>query len=184
MKALSRVWGWIALRGVVAILFGILTLLYPKFTLTALVLLFGAYALVDGVLMIVWAVSRRRAGGPSVALLAGGLLGIAAGILTFFIPGITAVALLIVIAVWAIATGVSMIVTALRLRKLVGNEWELIVAGLLAVALGVILIAAPAAGALAMVLWIGSYALVSGILLVVIGFRLRSWLRTARAVLQ
>ncbi len=174
MEVLNRVWGWVVLRGIVAILFGAATLFQPGITLAVLVLLFGAYALADGLLMIGWAISRRGQESHRAALVIGGLLGIAAGVLTFFRPGLTALALLVVIAVWSIAIGLVTIVVAHRLRKVITGEWRLVLAGLLAVALGVILLAAPPAGALAMVLWIGAYAAVSGVLLVALGFRLRS----------
>lgn len=175
VEALAHNWGWVVLRGVVAILFGALTLFNPMITLTALVLLFGAFALVDGALAVISAVTNRQGERRWVALLLGGFLGIAAGLLTFFLPGVTAVALLFVIAAWAILTGVATIVAAIRLRKAIAHEWILVLAGSVAIALGLILFAAPGAGALAMVLWIGAYAMVSGILLIALGLRLRRW---------
>ena len=145
IEALSRNWGWVALRGVVAILFGVLTLNQPGLSLASLVLLFG------------------------------GILGIVAGIVTFMWPGITAMSLLVIIAAWALITGITEIVVAIRLRKEISGEWALILAGIVAVAFGVFLIVRPLAGALAVLFVIGIYALVSGILHVVLGFRLRSW---------
>ncbi len=183
MEALSRHWGWIVLRGVVAILFGVLTMFHPGITLAALVLLFGAYALADGVLTVVWAIQRRHHQSDWVVSIFGGLLGVGVGVVTFLTPAITALALLLLIAGWAILTGGATIVAAIRLRKVLTGEWRLVVVGLLAVALGVLLIAAPGAGALSMVLWIGAYAVVSGILLVALGFRVRSWGRVAAAPL-
>jgi len=175
MEILSRNWGWVVLRGIVAILFGVLTAFQPGITLAALVLLYGAYALVDGVAMIVWAVANHRDEPHWVSLIVGGLLGVAAGVLTFLWPGMTAVALLFVIASWAVVTGVAAIVAAIRLRKEIIGEWRLVLSGLLSVAFGVILLAAPVVGALAMVLWIGAYAIVSGVLLIGLGMKLRSW---------
>jgi len=175
MEVLSRNWGWVVLRGIAAIVFGVLTFFQPGITLAALVLLFGAYSLADGVFMIVWAIANRHGEPAWVPLVIGGLLGIAAGVVTFIFPAMTAVALLMIIAAWAITIGVSMIVAAIRLRKEITGEWRLVLSGLLSVALGVILIAAPAAGALAMVLWIGGYAVASGILQIALGFRLKSW---------
>jgi uncharacterized membrane protein HdeD (DUF308 family) len=175
MEALSRNWGWVVFRGIVSILFGVAAFLNPAITLTALVLLFGAYAVADGVVLIVWAIANRHGEPAWFALVLGGLVGIAAGVVTFFIPQITAVALLMVIAAWAIAIGIAEIVGAIRLRKEITGEWRLVLSGLLSVALGVILIAAPGAGALAMVLWIGGYAVVSGFLQIALGVRLRSW---------
>ena len=175
VETLTRNWGWVALRGVVAILFGVLTLFNPGITLAALVLFFGAYALVDGVFMVVSAIANRHGQPRWVTLLIGGLLGIAAGLVTFYMPGITTVVLLMVVAAWAIVTGIAEIVAAIRLRREITGEWVFVLAGLLAVAFGAILIARPAAGALAMVLWIGAYAVVSGILLIALSVRLRSW---------
>lgn len=173
LETLTRNWGWVALRGVVALLFGILTFINPAITLTVLVLFFGAYAFVDGVLAVISAIANRRGERHWVSLLIGGLIGIAAGLVTFFLPAITATALLILIAVWAVLLGIAEIVTAIRLRKVLRGEWLLALAGVLAVALGVLLIAFPVAGALAAVLWIGAWATVSGILLLILAFRLR-----------
>jgi uncharacterized membrane protein HdeD (DUF308 family) len=175
VEVLTRNWSWIVLRGVVAILFGILTFFNPGITLAALVLLFGAYALVDGIFMAGSAILNRHGEPRWMALLIGGLFGIAAGLVTFFTPAITAVALIALIAVWAIVLGVAEIAAAIRLRKEITGEWLFVLAGVLAVAFGVMLFAAPEAGALAMVLWIGAYALVTGILLVAFGLRLRKW---------
>ena len=174
MEILSRNWGWVVLRGIAAIVFGVLTFFQPGITLAALVLMFGAYSLADGVFMIVWAIANRHGEPAWVPLVVGGLLGIAAGIVTIIFPAITTVALLMIMAVWAIAIGITTIVAAIRLRKEITGEWRLVFSGLLSVALGVILVAAPGVGALAMVLWIGGYAVASGILQIALGFRLRS----------
>ena len=175
MEVLGRNWGWVVLRGVVAILFGVATLLWPGITLAALVLLFGAYAFLDGLMMIASSIAYRCQDSHWLTLIGGGLFGIAAGLLTFFWPGITAVALLFVIAAWAITTGTAMIAAAIQVRKVITGEWRLVLAGLLSVAFGVVLIARPGAGALAMMLWIGAYAIATGILMIGLGFRLRSW---------
>ena len=172
---LTRNWGWVALRGVVAILFGLLTFFNPGITLTVLVLWFGAYAFVDGIFMVVSAITNRHGQPRWGALLAGGLLAVAAGVLTFVMPGITAMALLMLIAAWAIVTGIAEIVAAIQLRKEITGEWMFVVVGVFAVAFGVVMVAAPGAGALAVVMWIGIYALISGILLVSLGLQLRSW---------
>jgi uncharacterized membrane protein HdeD (DUF308 family) len=175
METLSRNWGWVVLRGVAAILFGAFALFQPGITLAALVLVFGAYAFADGVSMLVWSIAGRSGDSRWVALLVGGLFGIGIGLVTFFRPGVTAVALLVTIAVWAIAIGVATIAAAIQLRKQITGEWKLILSGLLSVALGLVLLGAPKAGALAMVLWIGAYAVVGGVLLIALGFQLRSW---------
>ena len=181
IEALSRNWGWVALRGVVAILFGILTLNRPGISLASLVLLFGAYSLVDGSFMVVSAIANRKGAPRWVTMLFGGVLGIITGIVTFMWPGITAMALLAIIAAWALLTGITEIVVAIRLRKEISGEWALILAGVLAVAFGLFLIMRPLAGALAALFVIGIYAVVSGILHVVLGFRLRSWNHLAHA---
>ena len=175
---LSRNWGWVALRGAVALLFGLLTFLNPAITLATLVLLFGAFAFVDGIAMVVGAIANRKGEPRWGALLAGGLIGIVVGLATFFLPVLTAAALLGVIAAWAILTGAAEIAAAIRLRKVITREWLLALSGVLAVAFGLLLIAFPAAGALAVVLWIGAYAVVTGILLIALGFQLRSWGRS------
>jgi len=171
---LSRNWGWIALRGLAAVVFGLLTLFDPRISLTALVLLWGAYAFVDGIFAIVSAVRDRRQEPHWVSLLVTGIAGVVAGLLTFFVPGITALVLLYFIAAWALITGIAEIVAAVRLRKVITGEWMLALAGLLSVIFGVLLFAFPGAGALTIVLWIGAYALVLGIVLLVLAFRLRA----------
>ena len=175
MEILSRNWGWLVLRGVVAILFGVLTAFQPGITLAALVLLFGAYALTDGIATIVWSIANRRDEPQWVSLIFSGLLSIGAGVVTFFWPAMTTVVLLFVIAGWAMVTGIATIAAAIQLRKVIVGEWRLVLFGLMSVAFGVILLAAPAVGALAMVFWIGGYAIVSGVLLISLGLRLRSW---------
>jgi uncharacterized membrane protein HdeD (DUF308 family) len=174
MAVLSLNWGWVVLRGFVAILFGALTLFQPGITLAALVPLYGAYALVDGVFAIAWAFAHQRNEPYWPGLVIVGLLGIAAGLVTLFSPDITAPALLIVIAAWAIAAGVATVAVAFSLQRDITGDWRLVLTGLLAVALGVILVAVPGRGALAMVLWIGVYAIGTGVLLVTLGIELRS----------
>ena len=138
-------------------------------------LLFGAFALVNGILSLILAAKIPK-GYPRVAsLILGGLLGILAGLLTFIMPGITALGLLILIAVWAIVTGIMEFVTAVRLRKIITNEWLLMLAGIASVAFGVILLLQPAAGALALIWLIATWAVVFGILLIIVAFRMRNW---------
>jgi uncharacterized membrane protein HdeD (DUF308 family) len=173
-NVLTRNWGWVAARGVIAIIFGVLTLFYPQITLVTLVLWFGVFALADGISTVVAAIANRRGEPHWVAMLIGGVLSIAAGIITFVVPGITAITLLYLIALWAIIVGVTEIATAIKLRKVIEGEWMLVAAGLLTVALGVFLIARPGEGALAVVLWIGIYAIFSGVIRLALAFRLRS----------
>lgn len=168
-------WNWwaLALRGVAAILFGILALIMPGVTLAALVLLFGAYAIVDGVFNIVAAVTGRTGPSPWWALLLAGLVSIGAGLVAFFLPGLTALTLVFLVGAWAVVRGILEILAAIRLRKEIDNEWWLGLSGALSLAFGILVMLAPAAGALAMVLWIGVYALIVGVVLVALGVRLR-----------
>jgi uncharacterized membrane protein HdeD (DUF308 family) len=172
VDSLSRNWWAVSLRGLAGILFGIITFFAPGISLAALVLLFGAYAFADGVLAIVSAV-RRRGADRWWLLLLEGLVGIAAGVLTFLWPGITALALLYVIAAWALVTGAFEIAAAIRLRKAITGEWLLALSGVFSIALGVLLVLFPGPGALAVVIWIGAYAFVFGALLFALGLRLR-----------
>jgi uncharacterized membrane protein HdeD (DUF308 family) len=174
-ELLTRNWGLVVLRGLAALAFGLFTLFYPGISLAALVLVFGAFAFADGVFAAIAAIANRRGEPHWVALLLSGLAGIAIGVITFLRPGITAVVLLAFIAAWAIITGVGEIAAAIRLRRLISNEWLLGLAGVLSVLFGVLLIAMPGVGALAVVLWIGAYATVMGIIWLVLAFRLRRW---------
>jgi uncharacterized membrane protein HdeD (DUF308 family) len=168
---LARHWWVVGLRGLAAILFGILAFIWPGMTLAVLVLLFGAYALVDGILDII--VAFRGDASHRVMLLIEGIVGILAGLGAFFWPGITALVLLYIIAFWAIITGVLEIVEAVRLRRVIHNEWALIVGGVLSVLFGILLVASPGSGALAVVFIIGAYAIIFGIALLGLAWRLR-----------
>jgi uncharacterized membrane protein HdeD (DUF308 family) len=181
-EILVRNWWLLALRGVAGVVFGLITMFRPGIGLAALILLFGAYALVDGILGVVLVLTKRRGEPHWVATLIGSILSIVVGVLTFILPGLTAIALLFLIAAWAIVTGVAEIVTAIRLRKVITGEWLLILAGVLSVAFGVLVALFPGPGALAIVLWIGAFATVTGVLLIVLAFRLRSWNRTHHPV--
>lgn len=172
---LARNWAFVAVRGVVAILFGVFAIARPGITLAALVMLFGAFALVDG-LIAVWSALFHRRGEPHwVALLIGGIAGILIGIVTFMTPGATAFVLLYFIAAWAIVRGAAEITMAIQLRKELTNEWMLALAGLLSVVFGIFLMAFPGAGALAVVVWIGFWALFVGVVTDALAFRLRRW---------
>jgi len=163
------------LRGLVAIAFGVLVWFQPGISLAALVLLFGAYSAADGILGVWTAIAERKEREHWALLLIWGLLGIGIGILTFLVPGITALALLFYIAIWAVATGVLEIVAAIRLRKEIEGEWLLILGGLVSVVVGVILMAQPLAGALAVLWLIAIYAVIFGVLLVILAFRVRNF---------
>ena len=173
--SIIRNWWLVALRGVVAVIFGVLTIFRPGVTLAALILLFGAYAIVNGIFTVVVAIARHRGEPHWVSLLVSGVLSVALGIVAFVMPRLTALSLLYIIAAWAIVTGVSEVATAIRLRRVITGEWLLVIAGVLSVLFGLFLILFPGAGALAVTLWIGTYAIMLGILLIALAFRLRSW---------
>jgi len=168
IRTLAQHWWVLLLRGLVAIAFGLLAFARPGITIAALVLLWGAYALVDGIFELVAGI---RAKYGSLILL--GILGIAAGIVTFTWPAITAITLLYIIAFWAIVAGVMQIMAAIRLRKEIEGEFLWILSGLCTVILGVLLIASPGAGALAVITLIAGFAIAWGLLLVILAFRLK-----------
>jgi uncharacterized membrane protein HdeD (DUF308 family) len=153
--------------------FGLLAFAWPAVTLAILVLLWGAYALADGVLALIAAFRVRDRGKPFWALLIVGMLGMVAGLLTFFWPGMTALVLLAFIAAWALVMGVFQIVAAIRLRKVIEGEWLLALSGLLSVFFGALMLLNPGVGALAVIWIIASYAVVFGVLLIALGLRLK-----------
>lgn len=171
---LARNWWVFALRGVVAILFGVLAFVRPGITLEALVLLFALWALFDGVLALIGSVGAAEAHEPWWPLVLMGLLGIAAGLVTLRWPGITALALLFVIAYWSIFRGVLEVVAAFRLRDLIQGEGWLILGGIASIAFGVLLIIYPGSGLLAVIWLVGLYAVIFGISLLMLGFRLKT----------
>jgi uncharacterized membrane protein HdeD (DUF308 family) len=139
--ALARNWWLLLIRGILAVLFGLMAFAWPTLTLVTLVLLYGAYAFVDG-LTAIWVGVSSRAWG----VLLFGILGVIVGIYTFFYPGVTAIALLYLIAAWTIVRGIFEIVTAIQLRKEISYEWALIVSGLISIIFGIVLLANPGAG--------------------------------------
>lgn len=173
LSMMSRYWWLVVLRGVFAILFGVLAFIWPGITIGALVILFGAYALVDGVSSVITAIMHRQENDRWWVVLLEGIAGIVFGVLTFLWPAITAVVLLVFIAVWAILTGILEVVAAIRLRKEIEGEWALGLAGVLSLIFGIIMLLRPGAGALALIWVIGSYAILFGVLLIYLGFRLR-----------
>ncbi len=173
---LFRNWWVLLLRGLIAIAFGLLVWFQPGISLAALVLLFGAYVMADGILGVWTAIAGRAEHEHWWLLLLEGLLGIGVGILTFFAPDITALGLLFYIAIWAVATGVLEIAAAIRLRKEIGGEWLLILCGLASVVCGVLLVVSPGAGALAVLWLIATYAIVFGVLLVILALKARSFI--------
>jgi uncharacterized membrane protein HdeD (DUF308 family) len=173
LAEMSRTWWVFLIRGIAAILFGIAAFLWPGLTIAVLVLLFGAYALVDGIFAIIAGISARKEVERWWMMIIVGVAGIATGVLTFLWPGITALVLLYIIAAWAIVTGIFQIAAAIRLRREIEGEWWLILGGIASVIFGVLLVIMPGAGALASVWIIGIYAVFFGILMIVLAFRLR-----------
>jgi len=172
LHALARNWWLILLRGICAILFGVLAFIWPGITLLTLALLYGIFALIEGALALAAAI-MGGAPAPRWWLAVVGLLGIAVGILTIIMPGITAFILVLFVAAWAIISGIMQIVGAIRLRKEIDNEWMLVAVGVISVAFGLLVLLQPMLGALSLVFVIGAYAIIYGIALVALAFRLR-----------
>ena len=173
LHALAQNWWLLLLRGIASIIFGVLAFAWPGLTLVTLVLFYGAFALVDGVIALVAAFSGGAKPLPTWWLVIVGLLGIAAGIVTFMMPGITALLLIIFIGAWALVHGVFEIIGAIQLRKEIDNEWMLILSGVVSVLFGLIVLIAPGAGALGLVWVIAAYSIVFGISFVALAFRLK-----------
>jgi uncharacterized membrane protein HdeD (DUF308 family) len=174
LEQLGKNWGWIALRGVAAVIFGVLAFAWPGATIFVLVLFWGAYALVEGVFTLIAGFRVRDQGRPMWTFVVIGILGIAAGIVTFLWPGITALALLTLIAVWAFFIGIFQIVAAVRLRKEIEHEWLLGLSGALSVIFGAVMLARPVEGMVAIVWVLAAYSVVFGVLLLVLAFRLKN----------
>jgi uncharacterized membrane protein HdeD (DUF308 family) len=175
IENLSRNWWVLALRGVAAVIFGILAFIWPGITFTSLVLLFGAYALWNGVFALIGVF--RSEGDRRWSLILEGVVGILAGLVAFFWLGAATLAMLLVIGAWAIVTGIFEIVAAFRLREEIEGEWLLLISGLLSVLFGAAIAVWPGAGLLAITWMIGSYAFVFGILLIFLAFRVRGMRR-------
>jgi uncharacterized membrane protein HdeD (DUF308 family) len=158
-------------------LFGLAAFLWPGMTLLTLVVIFGVYAIVDGAIAVGTGLSRTRASSRWWTFLVEGLISIAAGAAALLWPGLATLVLIYIIAAWAVFTGILEIVAAVRLRHEITHEWFLALSGVLSIGLGVLLFLSPASGSLAIVWMIGGYALLFGILLVILGIRLRNWKR-------
>lgn len=170
---LFRNWWMFAVRGVLAIVFGILALIWPASAIFALVILFGAFALADGIFAVVTGIASHGHFERWWAVVLEGLTGIIIGFLTFFWPGITALALLYFIAAWAVITGIFEIVAAIKFRRVIPGEWAMVLNGVLSIILGIVLFVFPAAGMVGLVWLIGIYAIAAGILMIIFAFRLR-----------
>jgi uncharacterized membrane protein HdeD (DUF308 family) len=173
LRQLCDNWGWVALRGVAAILFGVLAFVWPGATLLTLAIFWGAYVLVDGVAAIVAGIRIRDGSRPVWPLVLIGVVGVVAGIGAFAWPGLTAYVLLMFIGFWAIVMGVLQILAAIRVRKEIDNEWMLILSGALSVLFGLVMVLAPGIGALAVIWVLASYSILFGVMLVALAFKLK-----------
>lgn len=173
LERFTNNWWMFAIRGVAAVIFGVLALIWPGQALQALVLVFGAFALVDGIFAVFAGIAARGSFDRWWAVLLEGIAGIVIGLLTFFWPNVTALVLVYFIAVWALITGIFEIVAAIQLRRVITGEWMLILGGVLSIIFGILLFVFPGAGAVSLVWMIGIYAIVFGISEIVFAFRLR-----------
>jgi uncharacterized membrane protein HdeD (DUF308 family) len=172
LPLLSETWGLLMVRGVLAVIFGVIAITMPGPALLAVVILFGAYAFVDGIVAIIAFFGARGRKGAWWLLFAG-ILGLMAGVLTLFFPGMTALALLSLVAAWSIVTGVFAIAAAIRLRKELTGEWRLYLAGALSITFGVLLVLNAATGLLALMWLMGFYAILYAVMLISLALRVR-----------
>ena len=174
LETLKRHWWVSVLRGVAAIIFGIIAFTHPVMAIATLVLFFGAWVLIDGIFRVVGAIRDRGADPDWAWQIVLGIIGIIVGLLTFHAPQVTALALVIYIAAWALMMGASEIVMAIKLRHEIKGEWLLILVGLASIVFAVLLLWNPVAGAAAVIWLIAWYAVVLGVLSIIFGLRLRS----------
>ncbi len=173
--ALARNWWALVVRGLAGVAFGVITFVWPGITLLALVFLFAAYAFINGVMSIVGAVTAAARDERWLPPVIGGIVGIIASAVAILWPAITVLALVFVIAAWAIITGGFEVAAAIRLRGYVSGEWLLLLGGIASIVFGILVAAVPIAGALVIALWIGAYAFIFGILQIALGIRLRGF---------
>jgi len=167
-------WWLLALRGVLAILFAIFAFVWPGLTAVVLILMFGAYAFVDGVFALIAALRAAQRHGRSGGFLLEGILNLVIALICFFWPAQALVALIYLIAIWAIVTGVALLAAGMAMIRFAG-EWLLVLGGLLSVVLGIVLFFVPAAGVVALAWWLGIYALLFGIAMLSAAFRIRDY---------
>jgi uncharacterized membrane protein HdeD (DUF308 family) len=173
LSAIMQRWWILLLRGISATVFGVLAMVWPGITLLMLIIIYGVVALIDGIAGIALGIRGGAGGRTWWEMILLGLLGVIAGAVTFLWPGLTAVVLLVVIALWAIIRGILEIIGAITLRKIIQGEWLLILSGVLSIGFGVLLLLQPAAGALAVMWLIGLYMIVFGITTIALSLRLR-----------
>lgn len=173
LEKFSRQWWMFALRGLVAVVFGVVALILPEQMLQALVLMFGVFAITDGIFTVIAGFSLAPFFNRWWAVLLEGVMGTLAGLMAIFLPDITGRALLYLIAAWGLITGIFEIVAAIQFRRVITNEWMYILGGLLSILFGILLFVFPAAGAVSVIWVIGIYAFVFGIAEIIFAFRLR-----------
>jgi len=184
MEVLARKWGWVALRGVAAIGIGLFALSHPGLGFVALLLLFGGYAFLDGLVTVIVAIATRHRQPRWWALLLAGIAGMMMGAFTLGMMRLAAFVLVRFIAVWAILAGITGILSALALRKAIVGEWLLGLAGAASVFFGLMLVVVPGLGAISVVLFSGAFACIVGVILLVLAFQLRSWGKRLAATSQ
>lgn len=183
LKIIQKNWWVFGLRGLLSIIFGTLALVWPEITLLALVTLFGVFVFVDGVLDLIAGFASAESNQRWWVLILEGLVEIAVALIIFFWTDITAVVLLYFIAAWAVFSGLMEIIAAVQLRRMIENEWSMILGGILSIVLGVLLFIFPEAGAVSLTWLIGIFAIVFGVLFVILAFQLRkNWRETRRTV--
>jgi uncharacterized membrane protein HdeD (DUF308 family) len=177
-QVVVRNWWMLAIRGVLALIFGLIVLFFPGIALIALITVFAVYAVIDGVVAIIVSLRERGSLNRWAWLLVEGILSVVAGILAFIYPGETALILLYIVAAWAILTGIMEIVAAVLLREYISREWALAVAGIISIVFGILLAVLPGVGLLSLLWLLGIYSIVFGVLFIVRAFQLRSWAAT------
>jgi uncharacterized membrane protein HdeD (DUF308 family) len=173
LPQLARHWWVFLVRGLVAIAFGLVAFFYPVATLYTFILFYAVFSIVDGLFAVISAVRGQEGMGARWWLALIGVLSLVAGLAAYLWPGLTALALLTLIGIWAFVYGVVEIIGAIRLRKEIDNEWLLLVHGILAALFGLIVLVRPGAGALALIWLIASFALASGVVLIILSLRLK-----------
>jgi uncharacterized membrane protein HdeD (DUF308 family) len=177
---LQRSWWMLALQGLFALLFGVLALLWPSVTLLWLVIMFSAYAMLSGIVAVIAGIGNRKSDSRWWLVLLMGVVSIAVAIIAILNPALTAIALVLLMGANALVTGVIQLAIAIRLRKQIEREWVLVLAGVVSIIFGALVLIFPGAGALALVWLISFYAMLSGVLLLMLAFRAKGWGRTGR----
>lgn len=173
LHALARNWWALLLRGIAGVIFGLLALFWPGATGFALVVLFGAYAFVDGIFALVAAIRAAEAHERWIAFAFEGIVGLVIAAVTLFDTGLAAMAVYVTIAAWAVLTGIFELVAAIRLRKEIANEWLLVLGGIASLVFGALMIVYPLVGALTVIWLIGAYAIFFGVMMIGLAIRLR-----------